>query len=184
MSPDLESIREALVHMLMHADYFSSASSGVRIFANHVEFYNPGGLPKSFEELRAKDISLPRNPIIAKLFRMVRLAEKVGFGFDFDKIDKNWNAYNATMLNYHITFDSVVVDFPMESDETCIESSGKTSGKIIELIKQNRDISIPEMATRIGVSERSIERNIENLKKKGLLHRVGPAKGGHWQVVE
>jgi predicted HTH transcriptional regulator len=46
------------------------------------------------------------------------------------------------------------------------------------------NISIPEMAETIGISERSIERNIESLKKKGLLKRIGPAKGGHWQIIE
>ena len=45
------------------------------------------------------------------------------------------------------------------------------------------NISIPEMAETIGISGRSIERNIESLKKKGLLKRIGPAKGGHWQVI-
>uniref|UniRef100_UPI00356B3E35 RNA-binding domain-containing protein n=1 Tax=Mariniphaga sediminis TaxID=1628158 RepID=UPI00356B3E35 len=95
LSPGLESIREALVNMLMHTDYFSPACPRVRIFTNHIEFYNPGGLPKPFEELKGKDISLPRNPIIAKLFRMVKLAENIGFGFD--KIDDNWKAYNSTM---------------------------------------------------------------------------------------
>ena len=27
------------------------------------------------------------------------------------------------------------------------------------------------------------EKNIEKLKQKGLLKRIGPAKGGHWEVV-
>ncbi|RIJ50417.1 winged helix-turn-helix transcriptional regulator [Maribellus luteus] len=168
--------------MLMHTDYFSPACPRVRIFTNHIEFYNPGGLPKPFEELKGKDISLPRNPIIAKLFRMVKLAENIGFGFD--KIDDNWKAYNSTMPDYQIEFDSVVVDFKMEAQESVRETSGKTSGKIIELIQGNENISIPEMAETIGVSERSVERNIENLKKKGLLKRIGPAKGGYWQVID
>lgn len=88
LSPGLESIREALVNMLMHADYFSPAASRIRIFSNHIEFYNPGGLPKPYEELKSKDISLPRNPILAKLFRMVKLAENAGFGLD--KMEHNW----------------------------------------------------------------------------------------------
>ena len=96
------------------------------------------------------------------------------------------------MPDYQIEFDSVVVDFKMEAQEsvgetsvkTSVKTSGKTSGKIIELINSNMNISIPEMAETIGVSERSIERNIENLKKKGLLQRVGPAKGGYWLVIE
>ena len=115
LSPGLESIREALVNMLMHTDYFSPACPRVRIFTNHIEFYNPGGLPKHFEELKSKDISLPRNPILAKLFRMVKLAENAGFGFD--KIDENWKAYNSTTPDYQIEFDSVVVGFQMEAEE-------------------------------------------------------------------
>jgi len=40
------------------------------------------------------------------------------------------------------------------------------------------------MAQYIRVTERSIERNIKKLQKEGLLKRIGPAKGGHWEVVE
>jgi len=113
--------------MLMHTDYFSPACPRIRIFTNHIEFYNPGGLPKPFEELKSKDISLPRNPILAKLFRMVKLAENAGFGFD--KIDENWKAYNSTVPDYQIEFDSVIVDFKMEAEESVGEVSGKCRRK-------------------------------------------------------
>lgn len=116
LSPGLE-------NMLMHTDYFSPACPRVRIFTNHIEFYNPGGLPKPFEELKSKDISLPRNPILAKLFRMVKLAENPGFGFD--KIDENWKAYNSTTPDYQIEFDSVAVGFMMETEQSVGENVGK-----------------------------------------------------------
>ena len=61
--------------------------------------------------------------------------------------------------------------------------SGKTSGKILELIKENRYITIPELSQEIGVAERTIERNLQNLQNKNLLKRVGGAKGGYWEVV-
>jgi len=107
LSPGLTAMREALVNLLMHADYFSPARSRIRIFENHIEFYNPGGLPKPIKELKEKDISMPRNPIISKLFRMVRLAENAGFGFD--KIESNWKAYNNSTPQYELTFDSTIV---------------------------------------------------------------------------
>ncbi|MBB1094593.1 winged helix-turn-helix transcriptional regulator, partial [Rhodopseudomonas palustris] len=62
------------------------------------------------------------------------------------------------------------------------KTSGKTSGKILEAILQNNTITIPELAILIGITERSIERNLQKLQKEGTLKRIGPAKGGHWQV--
>jgi len=61
--------------------------------------------------------------------------------------------------------------------------SGKTSGKIIAALEQDRNLTIPELAASIGLTERSIERNIKKLQEQGRLRRVGPAKGGHWEVL-
>jgi ATP-dependent DNA helicase RecG len=44
-------------------------------------------------------------------------------------------------------------------------------------------ITIPELSQLIGVSERSVERNIKNLQDSKKLKRVGPDKGGHWEVI-
>jgi len=107
LSTGLNAIREALVNMLMHADYFSPSHSRIRIFTNHIEFYNPGGLPKPLLELKEKDISMPRNPIITKLFRMVKLAENAGYGLD--KIESNWKEYNNTLPEYDLAFDSTIL---------------------------------------------------------------------------
>jgi len=49
--------------------------------------------------------------------------------------------------------------------------SGKTFKVIIEIIKQNNELTIPEMAAKIGATQRSAERNFEKLKQK----RVGSA---------
>jgi predicted HTH transcriptional regulator len=40
------------------------------------------------------------------------------------------------------------------------------------------------MASKIGITERSIERNIRKLQTEGKLKRIGPAKGGYWVVKE
>ena len=59
----------------------------------------------------------------------------------------------------------------------------KTSVKI-EAIKSNDQITIPELAEIIGLTTRSIERNIQNLQLEDKLVRIGSAKGGHWEIIE
>ena len=58
------------------------------------------------------------------------------------------------------------------------KTSGKTSGKILAALKLDG-----ELADLIGVTERSIERNIRKLPEQGQLRRIGPAKGGHWEIL-
>ena len=62
--------------------------------------------------------------------------------------------------------------------------SGKTSDKILTLIEMDNQISIPELSKNIGVTERTIERNLGKLQQDHLLKRVGGAKGGYWQIIE
>jgi ATP-dependent DNA helicase RecG len=47
----------------------------------------------------------------------------------------------------------------------------------------NPNISIEELAVICGLTRDGINYNIRNLKKQGILRRVGPDKGGHWEVL-
>ena len=58
------------------------------------------------------------------------------------------------------------------------------SGKILEFIIENAEITIPEFAIKLGSSERTVERNLSKLQKEKKLKRIGPAKGGYWAITE
>jgi ATP-dependent DNA helicase RecG len=69
-------------------------------------------------------------------------------------------------------------------DLTLVKGFSKTSGKILAALKQDGFLTIPALAAMIGVTERSIERNIKKLQTENRLLRIGPAKGRHWEVIE
>ena len=56
--------------------------------------------------------------------------------------------------------------------------------KIIALLSQDNSLSAAELAGRIGITPKAVEKNIAKLKVEGILKRAGPDKGGHWQVIE
>jgi len=64
------------------------------------------------------------------------------------------------------------------------ETRGKTGVKILQIIKENPQVTIPGLSQATGLTIKGVEWNIKTLKKKELLKRVGPAKGGYWEVVE
>jgi ATP-dependent DNA helicase RecG len=55
--------------------------------------------------------------------------------------------------------------------------------KIIDYMLQNKNVSAKELAELVGISQRKMEKNISWLKEKGLIKRIGPAKGGHREIV-
>jgi len=85
---------------------------------------------------------------------------------------------------YRYDFSGFFLELNVSSHDQLVETSVKTSVKILELISSNNQITILELAGEIGVTERSIERNIQKLQQNGKLVRIGPAKGGHWKIIE
>ncbi len=54
--------------------------------------------------------------------------------------------------------------------------------KILELMIEDPYISRADLAKNVGISETSIYRNIEAMRGK-YLRRVGPDKGGFWEII-
>jgi len=67
--------------------------------------------------------------------------------------------------------------------EGLVERLVESQRKILELVKKNPYVSKNELSNKVGISTTAIDKNINQLKKKGLLKRIGPDKGGHWEVV-
>jgi ATP-dependent DNA helicase RecG len=62
------------------------------------------------------------------------------------------------------------------------ESSVKSSVKILKLLADIPDMTIPQLAKELGLSTRAVEKQIAKLQQDNQLKRSGPARGGHWQV--
>jgi ATP-dependent DNA helicase RecG len=56
--------------------------------------------------------------------------------------------------------------------------------KIFGLIKADPQITQKEMMNKTGLTRRGIEWNLKKLKNEGYIRRVGPNKGGHWELLK
>jgi len=75
-------IQEAVINAVAHRDYTSAASVQVSVFSDRIEVRNPGSLPPdlTFEDLKIKHSSRPRNHRIAKPLYLAHYIEKIGYG--------------------------------------------------------------------------------------------------------
>ena len=60
----------------------------------------------------------------------------------------------------------------------------KTTEKILTTIVNNPYITQSELAKVCGITEDGIYWNIKRLKEDGIIRRVGPNKGGHWEILD
>jgi ATP-dependent DNA helicase RecG len=184
-----KAIREALANAIAHRDYRSTGKVQVRIFDGWIEFWNPGCLPQGWtiETLTKKHDSLPPNPLIAKQFFWYKYVEEVGTGTN--KIVKWCREWGLPDPVFEYTGTSIVVTLKKapeavgkEAQETRGKTREKTREKILRFIRENPQVTTSELAEKSGVTPKGIEWNIGKLKKEGLIKRVGPDKGGHWEV--
>jgi len=72
------------------------------------------------------------------------------------------------------------------------EGSGKNSGKgsgkstdaILERLREDSNLTIPELSEKLGISTRAVEKHMNSLKKAGKLKRIGSRKKGWWKLIE
>jgi len=182
--------------MLIHADYFSTMRPRVRVFTNRIEFGNPGAFPLPISEFMKKDISLPQNPVLAKLFRSVKLAENAGLGFD--KMLK-WETETNTKIEFdsNLSYSILTFQLPFTSDltennhtesnrktvEKTVEKTDKIDNEILQLMANNMHIQISEISKKIERGISVTNERIAKLKKLGLLERTGPDKDGYWKII-
>ncbi|MGB9498560.1 MAG: RNA-binding domain-containing protein [Dissulfuribacterales bacterium] len=195
-----ESVFEELpVNALIHRDYLVSAPIRIFIFDNRIEIISPGYLPNSLtvERIRA-GISNIRNPILVS-FVAKGLLPYHGLGSGIKRALNAWPeidfADDREAALFTVTVhrkEGGVIEKPGRgpvmsgrgSPESSPESSPKTEDRIIALLRRDGSITTEKLGKSIGISKRAILKQINKLKEQGRLRRIGPTKGGHWEVIE
>ncbi|MBE0637780.1 MAG: winged helix-turn-helix transcriptional regulator [Bacteroidales bacterium] len=179
-----KALREALLNAIVHRDYGVQTDVTIRVYSNKIVFWNSGPLiaPLNLELLKQEHPSKRRNPLIANVFFRYGYIEAWGRGILLMMEEAAKAGLPEPVLEEYA--GGIQVTFLKNSTETEGKSVEKSVEKIVALILNNPSITQKEMAKQTGLSRRGVEKNIGILKKKGVITRIGPAKGGHWQIID
>jgi len=56
--------------------------------------------------------------------------------------------------------------------------------EILILIKENPKISRRDLSEKLSINPSAVQKHLKKLKEKRVLRRIGPDRGGYWEVVE
>ena len=134
-------------------------------------------------------VSQPRNPNILRFFKLAKLSENGGYGID--KINE-WKQLTGSevTIKSSITYSEVKFLMPINANQRQSTPNGDENGvnndverKILALIGVDNKISLKELANKINVPSRTLDRIITSMKGKGIIQRVGSARSGHWKII-
>ena len=125
-----------------------------------------------------------------RFFKLAKLSENGGYGID--KINE-WKQLTGSevTINSSITYSEVKFLMPINTNQRQSTPNGVENGanndvesKILALIGADNRISLKELANKIDVPGRTLDRIITSMKGKGIIKRVGSARSGHWEIVK
>jgi predicted HTH transcriptional regulator len=189
-----EVVAEGIVNAIAHRDYSSNGSVQVMLFADRLEVWNPGTLPPSLtiELLRLPHGSVPHNPLLAEPLYLTKYIERMGTGTR-DMINRCREA-GLPEPEFRLTDGfCLTISRPVVTQKKAVSRLGDRLGdglgdsaqtRIVALIRADSTMSITAMSRRLKISTTAVEKTIKRMKLKGILKRIGPVKGGHWEVTE
>ena len=76
---------------------------------------------------------------------------------------------------------------PQKTDSAPLKADSapqKTSQKIVSFMSENPKITRHELSLFLAISEDAVKQHIAKLVEKKIIRRIGPDKGGYWEVLE
>jgi len=166
-------VREAVINAIVHNDYTDEVPPVFEIYSDRLEITSCGSLVAGLsKEEFFSGVSRPRNRELMRIFKDLDLVEHIGSG-----MGKILSVYDKSAFTFMEHFMRIVIPFNVP------ESSGKSSGKILELLRDNPQITNLEIAEILGITERAVQKNIKVLKDSGKLERIGSNRAGYWKIL-
>lgn len=205
-------LEELLQNSLVHFDLLHHAAIRLLIFNDRLEIINPGSLYGGLKIDDIKlGVSRQRNPLMAGFAARAMIYRGLGSGIkrvvrenariDFDN-EESANQFKVTVWrtapkdgikegnttqkpsdSTQITADSTQIA-SSDTHKSTQKASDSTQKRILEIIEETPHASRKDIAERIGISEDGVKKQLANLKRMGLIERVGAARGGYWKIIQ
>ena len=173
-------LREAVINAIVHNDYSRELAPTFEIFEDRLEITSAGGLFMGInQEEFFKGYSNPVNREIMRIYKDLDMLEQLGSGMPRILSYYKKESFDFSKHFLRVTFKSNLA--PITTQETTQET---TKDKIVSLLKSNPKYTKQDLMKKLNKGDATIKQHLSNLKKEGILKRVGSTKAGYWEITK
>jgi len=183
--------REVVSNLLVHREYSNARPATLIIYRDRLETSN-AAIPHGQGLIRPGHFTpFPKNPTLSKFFMQMGRGEELGSGVL--NVHKYVPFYAKGAKPRFIEGDPFVTIIPLPQETSDVGMNGqektrektgeKTGEKILNILKATPTMTTAELAVALGLTDKGVAWQLKRLQEKGWLRRVGPARGGHWEVI-
>ena len=183
----ITAIREACINALIHRDYLDSADVQIKIYDDHIWFWNPGKLPEGLtvEMLKKEHPSKLRNKLLAMVFYYAGLIERWGTGtVRMAEICRNWGFPEPEFKEKSGGFS--VIFWKDIYNEEFLEKMGLNERQIRAVLyaKKRGKITNREYQEINNCSRNTASSELKELVIKGIFKESGKkGVGSYYEIV-
>ena len=178
-------VKEAITNAIVHNAWEREYPPKFEIFNDHIAISSTGGLPINFTiNDFLKGFSAPKHPELMRVFRDLDLVEQLGTGIIriLKVYDKDVYEFSDNFIRVNFKFKTAE-GLSNNGKKTKIEKINETQENIIDLIKKNPNITQNEISNFLNINKSTVMRNINKLKEKNIIARIGSTKNGQWKIL-
>jgi ATP-dependent DNA helicase RecG len=184
--PEQTVVREALVNLLAHTDYFETDASLIQRSPDGYRFRNPGDSRVPAYDLFNKDRSDPRNPLLVRMFRLAGLAEEAGQGIA--TIRTLWQELGYRLPSIDVGAERYEFDIRLryahlmsEEDRRWLDALGQPISEMqriaLVLARHGEEVTNARLCQLSGSHPADVTKALRELRGWSLLDMDG---GGRW----
>ena len=189
LSFNQDAFREAIINAFVHNAWLDGNAPMITVFSDRIEILSRGRLaPKQTIDGFYLGESVPVNRKLSDIFLQLHISERSGRG-----VPQITKVYGRDAFEFRE--NSIVVTIPFDKLDTKVgdkvvdkvgdktKKLNPTRQRIMEEIRNNPNITQPQLMSVIGIGKTAIQNNIAFLKENGYIERIGSNKNGYWRVL-
>ena len=177
-------------------------------FASHLEILNAGGLYGNARPENFPSVNDYRNPLVASAMKTLGYVNMFNRGVGQVQTDLKENGNLPAEFNVNLItafkvdvkvsqsytnetggkvggdiVENVVGNITENIVDSIVEKLSTTRAKIVRIIWKNPNATAQSISKEINIASRNVQEHLRKLQGQGVIRRIGPDKGGHWEII-